>query len=707
MSQIVNKFIKNTTVDLTAKVTGTLPIANGGTGQTTQTAAFDALSPTTTKGDTLVYSGTHNVRLPVGGDNKVIMADSTDSNNLGWRTPAIQKNYITNPGFDSNTTTGWSLGHATVTSGLPTGTPTFGSGASGNLSISVGGGLRDQYSLSYASSAASTAGDFVATNAITLDFEDAAKVITFKFAYNASVNPGNANWSGTSSNSFGVAIYDVTNSAWIIPAGVYGMTTNSGVGICTGTFQSNSSSSNQYRLVIYNANATSGAATVLFDDFYLGPQTILMGSPITDWQTYTPSSTQGFGTTTSNTFLWRRTGGNLDVIAHFTAGTVAASEARISFPSGLTSSSSIASTAMIVGHLTSTTNTVNTYEVLAEPSVTYFNFGQNAAGQAGLAPANGNSIFATSQVISFFASVPIQGWSSNVQMSNDTDTRVVAGAAVGVTATITSSYSNLQWATINNDTHGAFNSSTPTTYTIPVTGYYDFSGQVFVSATTIAAGNNFTIGLYNNTSSTTIYETEYVYEGTNTTNTSIPFNYEQVFLSAGTAIIVRILSNTTSPVITASTTKNFLSVGRRSGPSVIAASETVAASYYVSANFAAGTTTPINFDTKIRDTHGAVTTSPTAWKFTAPISGTYNIGGVMAITAGSATNVFAYKNGSSASILGFFNANYAAMTPNMDIQLNAGDYIDIRPTSSVTFDGGNYASTGANSSVICIKRVGN
>ena len=43
-----------------------LLITSGGTGQSTQTAAFDALSPLTTAGDILYYNGTHNVRLPIG-----------------------------------------------------------------------------------------------------------------------------------------------------------------------------------------------------------------------------------------------------------------------------------------------------------------------------------------------------------------------------------------------------------------------------------------------------------------------------------------------------------------------------------------------------------------------------------------------------------------------------------------------------------------
>jgi len=55
--------LNQNTTGTAANVTGTVAIANGGTGQTTQTAAFDALSPLTTLGDTIYYNGTDNVRL--------------------------------------------------------------------------------------------------------------------------------------------------------------------------------------------------------------------------------------------------------------------------------------------------------------------------------------------------------------------------------------------------------------------------------------------------------------------------------------------------------------------------------------------------------------------------------------------------------------------------------------------------------------------
>lgn len=84
---VTNAKIANATIDLTTKVTGALPIANGGTGQTSASAAFGALSPLTTKGDVLGFS-TVNARVPIGSNGQVLTADSTQTLGLKWATPA-------------------------------------------------------------------------------------------------------------------------------------------------------------------------------------------------------------------------------------------------------------------------------------------------------------------------------------------------------------------------------------------------------------------------------------------------------------------------------------------------------------------------------------------------------------------------------------------------------------------------------------------
>lgn len=65
-----------------------LAISRGGTGQATQTAAFDALAPTTTKGDIIVSNGSDNIRLAVGSDSQVLTADSAQASGVKWATPS-------------------------------------------------------------------------------------------------------------------------------------------------------------------------------------------------------------------------------------------------------------------------------------------------------------------------------------------------------------------------------------------------------------------------------------------------------------------------------------------------------------------------------------------------------------------------------------------------------------------------------------------
>ena len=59
-------------------------IAHGGTGQSTKIAAFDALSPTATKGDILVDDGTNVIALAVGADDLVLTADDSQPSGLKW-----------------------------------------------------------------------------------------------------------------------------------------------------------------------------------------------------------------------------------------------------------------------------------------------------------------------------------------------------------------------------------------------------------------------------------------------------------------------------------------------------------------------------------------------------------------------------------------------------------------------------------------------
>ncbi len=67
-----------TGLPLTTGVTGTLPIGNGGTGQTSASGAFNALSPMTTQGD-IIYGGTSGAgtRLVAGTSSQVLIGGTT------------------------------------------------------------------------------------------------------------------------------------------------------------------------------------------------------------------------------------------------------------------------------------------------------------------------------------------------------------------------------------------------------------------------------------------------------------------------------------------------------------------------------------------------------------------------------------------------------------------------------------------------------
>jgi len=80
--------LNQNTTGTASNVTGTVAIANGGTGQTSQTAAFDALAPTTTKGDIIASNGSDNVRVAVGSDGTFLKADSGAASGVSWASPA-------------------------------------------------------------------------------------------------------------------------------------------------------------------------------------------------------------------------------------------------------------------------------------------------------------------------------------------------------------------------------------------------------------------------------------------------------------------------------------------------------------------------------------------------------------------------------------------------------------------------------------------
>jgi hypothetical protein len=181
-------FNQNTT-GTAGNVTGVVAIANGGTGQTTAVAAFDALSPATTKGDLIVSNGTDNVRQAVGTDTYVLTANSSSATGLSWAASTGSGATITN-----DTTTATNL------------YPTFAAATSGSLTTIYTGNTKLLYK---PSTGELTSPEVVASNGIFVNSQTVSA--------NYTIAAGNSGMSaGIITVSSGVTVTLASGSRWVV-----------------------------------------------------------------------------------------------------------------------------------------------------------------------------------------------------------------------------------------------------------------------------------------------------------------------------------------------------------------------------------------------------------------------------------------------------------------------------------------------------------
>jgi hypothetical protein len=111
------------------------------------------------------------------------------------------------------------------------------------------------------------------------------------------------------------------------------------------------------------------------------------------------------------------------------------------------------------------------------------------------------------------------------------------------------------------------------------------------------------------------------------------------------------------------------------------------------------TSAPVQWNTKEFDSHNAVTTGA-SWRFTAPISGVYRLSCVSAVNSGAAEYAI-YRDGTVTNSRLMTVVSTSANNGSSTIRLNAGQYIDVRPTSS------SFTTNNATDYNICIDKVGN
>jgi hypothetical protein len=215
-----------------------------------------------------------------------------------------------------------------------------------------------------------------------------------------------------------------------------------------------------------------------------------------------------------------------------------------------------------------------------------------------------------------------------------------------------------------------------------------------------------------------VYKNGSLLYGLNTDATIV--GYSNVSFGSGTRIVqlnageyIDIRNNVGAPSVTFS--GGQFEIQRLSGPSAIAASETVAAVYKTASGQSIPNSafTVLDYTTKEIDTHGAVTTGA-SWKFTAPISGTYCVSAkILFNSAASSTGgsylIGLHKGGTLIGELGRVNgtgaSNFFGPTGSRNIFLLAGEFIDVR--ASQDSGGARTLFTSVEYNHVSIHRIGN
>lgn len=489
-------------------------------------------------------------------------------------------------------------------------------------------------------------------------------------------------------------IYDVTNAVLIEPQGrlIEPMVTGQYYRY-RGTFQS-SINSTSYRLILHCASTSASAYTLAFDSFRVGPQVISNGAVVTDEQSYTPTISAGFGTTSNTAFIYNRKGDSLIVRGSFTSGTTAASLGTLTFPIGAVIDSTkigLANTSgnpgVEVGLWTNNgSNQRGSIVTATGTSTILIYFGAAAGGGSHLTPTNMNAHMTGGGVVSVEFKIPIAGWSSNVQMSNDSDTRVVAARASGDPASATTG-NIIVFPTSDYDTHGGYVVGTGR-YTVPSSGFYRVHGWI------LSATNGGQIAINVNAAQVIIAgqtdpNGECAYSGT-------------VKVNAGDLIDIRALGATIDAA-----SGSTLHFEMMSGPSQIAASESINARYYASATSISGTPAIISWTTKDFDSHNGMS----AGIYTVPSAGKYQVNSALALSGTFILNntcvIEILKNGTAVSNF----TQYAGGAITQDsveiadiVKCNAGDTLRIEVSSAGTTP----AIVSSNTrNYVSISRVGN
>ena len=622
---------------------------------------------------------------------------STDAVNRQSLQRAV-KNYIANNDAILDIS-GWTISKNTSAAAVPdSGFVT--SGVTNTIARSTSSPLRGNASFLYTLGAL---GNQLYYN-FTIDSADKYKVLQGSFDYAIA--------SGTyADDSATVWIYDVTNAKFIQPAPY--LLKNHSLPSERMPFEFQCSDSTSYRLIIHQAAASTAA--IKFDNVVVGPQAKLYGSAVTDWVSYTPTTSWP-----SNTIVvgkWRRVGDSMELGVNIAlTGVPTSADLTVNLPSGYSIDTSKLASSTFASLGTASILDSGTRIYLGEPvfeNTTTLRIFHTESGNTGAVNQANPAVFTTNDNINILAKVPIQGWSSSQIMSQDASTRVVAARATKNNGAQTSSgsYQTVSsWATPEIDTVGAFNATTGA-YTVKVPGKYLIHGVIGFNSN--LTGSRYVAVRKNGSGVAFVSNSANAVSG----DCFLTYSGSLDLIVGDTVEIVAFQSSGGNLNYVPNAEVNNFNISMLQGPAQIMASSSVSCKYRSSSgqSIPNNASTVVNFSTKDWDSNNAVTTGA-SWKFQPGISGEFEVNSKILLASGGGWGVgetavlVLRKNGTDTDVLDAYNVdaantNYINLRGSASIKLLATDYIDV--TMYHNSGAAIPLEASANHNFIEIKRTGN
>lgn len=385
-----------------------------------------------------------------------------------------------------------------------------------------------------------------------------------------------------------------------------------------------------YRLIFHIATASASAWDFVFDNISVSTSQESIGSVVTPWQDYTP--TGAWVTNSTYAGKWRRVGDSMEIAAKVDlSGAPNATGLTFTIPAGYA-----IDTAKI---LSASFLNVGTCEILANNKhysgiVTYFDTTTVSPGAIVGGSGNGHELqgvtdvfpdtFGASEGVNVLFKVPIVGFGATATIGTDADTRVVSLLLKKSNAqTIPdNAYTQIEYNVTTKDSHGIWNGGTYQA-AIPVSGVYLFSAVTEVDGSATGGRQN---AIYVNG----VHAGTMGHEPGTAATTDIIEGSIMLDLKAGDLVDLRFIQNSGGnlDVGTFGIGANHFEMVRMSGPSQIHAGEKIIASYSSATpqSMANNTFTRFDYDTRVIDTHNAVTIGA-SWVFKAPRKDVFRVSG--------------------------------------------------------------------------------